>query len=123
MGDVVKNKALYEDRSPINFVDQIKAPLLLLAGGHDPRCPKSETQQVVDAIKKRGGTVEAKVYENEGHAAASRLEMGSCSVSCSSKKRIATWKHPVTLVPLSAGTESFDCAWRFASLIPRLRSG
>ena len=67
MGDVVANKALYEDRSPINFIDQIKAPLLLLAGGHDPRCPKSETQQVVDAIKKRGGTVEAKVYENEGH--------------------------------------------------------
>jgi dipeptidyl aminopeptidase/acylaminoacyl peptidase len=67
MGDVVTNKALYEDRSPINFIDQIKAPLLLLAGGHDPRCPKSETQQVVDAIKKRGGTVEAKVYENEGH--------------------------------------------------------
>ena len=31
MGDPVKNKALYEDRSPINFVDQIKAPLLLLA--------------------------------------------------------------------------------------------
>jgi dipeptidyl aminopeptidase/acylaminoacyl peptidase len=67
MGDVVKNKALYEDRSPINFIDQIKAPLLLLAGGHDPRCPKSETQQVVDAIKKRGGTVDAKIYENEGH--------------------------------------------------------
>jgi dipeptidyl aminopeptidase/acylaminoacyl peptidase len=67
MGDVVKNKALYEDRSPINFIDQIKAPLLLLAGGHDPRCPKSETQQVVEAIKKRGGTVDAKVYENEGH--------------------------------------------------------
>ena len=67
MGDPVKNKALYEERSPINYIDQIKAPLLLLAGGHDPRCPKSETQQVVDAIKKRGGTVEAKVYENEGH--------------------------------------------------------
>ena len=67
MGDPVKNKALYEERSPINYVDQIKAPLLLLAGGHDPRCPKSETQQVVDAIKKRGGTVDAKVYDNEGH--------------------------------------------------------
>ena len=67
MGDVVKNKALYEDRSPINFIDQIRAPLLLLAGGHDPRCPKSETQQVVDAIQKRGGTVDSKVYENEGH--------------------------------------------------------
>jgi dipeptidyl aminopeptidase/acylaminoacyl peptidase len=67
MGDVVKNKALYQERSPINFIDQIKAPLLLLAGGHDPRCPKSETQQVVDAIKKRGGTVDYKIYENEGH--------------------------------------------------------
>ena len=67
MGDPVNNKALYEERSPINFIDQIKAPVLLLAGGHDPRCPKSEAQQVVDAIKKRGGTVDYKIYENEGH--------------------------------------------------------
>jgi dipeptidyl aminopeptidase/acylaminoacyl peptidase len=67
MGDFEKNKALYEDRSPINFVDKIKAPLYLLAGGNDPRCPKEEAQQVVDAVKKRGGVVEYKVYENEGH--------------------------------------------------------
>jgi len=67
MGDPLKNKALYDDRSPIHFIDQVKAPLLLLAGGHDPRCPKSESQQVVDAIKKRGGVIEYKVYENEGH--------------------------------------------------------
>jgi dipeptidyl aminopeptidase/acylaminoacyl peptidase len=67
MGDLVKNKALYEDRSPINFVDRIKAPLYLLAGGNDPRCPKEEAQQVVAAVKKRGGVVEYKVYENEGH--------------------------------------------------------
>jgi dipeptidyl aminopeptidase/acylaminoacyl peptidase len=67
MGDPVKNKALYEERSPINFIDQVRAPLLLLAGGHDPRCPESETQQVVDAIKKRGGTVDYKIYKNEGH--------------------------------------------------------
>jgi len=67
MGDPVKNKALYEERSPINFVDRIKAPLHLLAGGNDPRCPKEEAQQVADAVKKRGGVVEYKVYENEGH--------------------------------------------------------
>jgi dipeptidyl aminopeptidase/acylaminoacyl peptidase len=67
MGDPVKNKALFEDRSPINFVDRIKAPLYLLAGGNDPRCPKSEAQQVVDAVKKRGGVAEYKVYEDEGH--------------------------------------------------------
>lgn len=67
MGDLTKNKALYEERSPINFIHQVKAPLLLLAGGHDPRCPYEESQQVVDAIKKRGGVVDFKVYENEGH--------------------------------------------------------
>ena len=67
MGDPVKNKSLYEDRSPIHFIDNVKAPLFLLAGGHDPRCPKEETQQVVDSITKRGGTVESKIYENEGH--------------------------------------------------------
>ena len=49
------------------WADRVKAPLLLLAGGHDPRCPKTEAQQVVDAIKKRSGVVEYKVYENEGH--------------------------------------------------------
>jgi dipeptidyl aminopeptidase/acylaminoacyl peptidase len=67
MGDPVKNKALFEDRSPIFFVDKIKAPLMLLAGGNDPRCPKSETLQVVEAIKKQNGVVDYKIYENEGH--------------------------------------------------------
>jgi dipeptidyl aminopeptidase/acylaminoacyl peptidase len=67
MGDPMKDKARLQERSPINFVDQIKAPLLLLAGGNDPRCPKTEAEQVVQAVKKRGGAVELKVYENEGH--------------------------------------------------------
>jgi dipeptidyl aminopeptidase/acylaminoacyl peptidase len=73
MGDPEKNKELLHDRSPIFFVNQIKAPLLLLAGGNDPRCPKEEAQQVVDAVKKRGGVAEYKVYENEGHGFA-RME-------------------------------------------------
>ena len=67
MGDPVKNKSLWEDRSPINFVDRVKAPVLLLAGGNDPRCPKSEALQVADVIKRGGGRIDFKVYENEGH--------------------------------------------------------
>jgi dipeptidyl aminopeptidase/acylaminoacyl peptidase len=67
MGNPVKDKTRLLERSPINFVDQIKAPLLLLAGGNDPRCPKTEAEQVVQAVKKRGGVVELKTYENEGH--------------------------------------------------------
>ena len=67
MGDPVENKALYEDRSPINFIDRVKAPLLLIAGGNDVRDPRGETEQVVAAIKKKGGVVQVKIYENEGH--------------------------------------------------------
>jgi dipeptidyl aminopeptidase/acylaminoacyl peptidase len=73
MGDPEKNKALWEERSPINFVDRIKAPLLLLAGAHDPRCPEEESKQVAAAIKKQKGVVELKIYETEGHGFA-RIE-------------------------------------------------
>jgi dipeptidyl aminopeptidase/acylaminoacyl peptidase len=67
MGDPVENKALYEDRSPINFIDHIKAPILLIAGGNDVRDPRGESEQVAAAIKKNGGLVQIKIYENEGH--------------------------------------------------------
>ena len=73
MGDPAENKAMYADRSPINFVDRIKAPLLLMAGGNDARCPAAEAQQVAAAIKKNGGFVQLKIYENEGHSF-SRIE-------------------------------------------------
>ncbi len=67
MGDPVTNKELWTDRSPYFFLDRVKAPLMILAGGNDPRCPKSEAQQVADSIRKRGGKVQLKIYENEGH--------------------------------------------------------
>jgi dipeptidyl aminopeptidase/acylaminoacyl peptidase len=67
MGDPAKDKARYQERSPVNFADQIKAPLLLLAGGHDPRCPSTEAEQVASAVRKRKGVIELKVYDNEGH--------------------------------------------------------
>jgi len=73
MGDPEKDKDRFRDRSPIFFIEQVKAPLLLLAGGHDPRCPKEETLQVVEAINKRGGVAEYKIYDDEGHSF-SRLE-------------------------------------------------
>jgi dipeptidyl aminopeptidase/acylaminoacyl peptidase len=73
MGDPVENKALYEDRSPINFIDRIKCPILLIAGGNDVRDPRGESEQVAAAIKKNGGFVQIKIYENEGHSF-SRIE-------------------------------------------------
>jgi dipeptidyl aminopeptidase/acylaminoacyl peptidase len=67
MGDPMKDKERLHERSPIYFVDQIKAPVLLLAGGNDPRCPPTEAEQIAAAIKKNKGVVDLKIYENEGH--------------------------------------------------------
>jgi dipeptidyl aminopeptidase/acylaminoacyl peptidase len=67
MGNPVQDRELWHDRSPIYFADQIRAPLLLLAGQNDIRCPAEETQQMAEAARKKGVTVEVKIYENEGH--------------------------------------------------------
>ncbi len=67
MGNPITDRELWRDRSPIFFADKIRAPLLLLAGQHDIRCPVEETQQMAEAARKNGATVEVKVYENEGH--------------------------------------------------------
>lgn len=67
MGDPVADAELWRDRSPIFFVDRIRAPLLLLAGANDIRCPAEETEQIVAAVRRSGGVAEAKIYEHEGH--------------------------------------------------------
>jgi dipeptidyl aminopeptidase/acylaminoacyl peptidase len=72
MGDPVADRELWRDRSPFFFAEHIKAPLLLLAGANDIRCPAEETEQMAEAVRQRGGTVEVKIYENEGHGFARR---------------------------------------------------
>lgn len=56
-----------EARSPINKVDQIKAPLLVLQGANDPRVKKAESDQIVQALRARGVPVEYVVKDDEGH--------------------------------------------------------
>ena len=67
LGDPEKNRKVYEADSPITYIHDVKAPLLVLQGDNDPRVPKEETQQVVDLVKKDGKTVDVHYYPNEGH--------------------------------------------------------
>jgi dipeptidyl aminopeptidase/acylaminoacyl peptidase len=53
--------------SPINRVDRIRCPLFVIHGKNDPRVPYTEAEQIVAAIKARGGIVEYKLYDDEGH--------------------------------------------------------
>jgi dipeptidyl aminopeptidase/acylaminoacyl peptidase len=57
---------LYE-RSPINYVDNIKCPLLVIQGRHDPRVVVEESEQIVNKLKEQKKPVEYMILEDEGH--------------------------------------------------------
>ncbi|QNM96079.1 S9 family peptidase [Chitinimonas koreensis] len=72
VGNPEKDTAQMEAASPVFHVDKIKAPLLVLQGAKDPRVNIAESDQIVDALKKRGVEVEYIVKENEGHGFANQ---------------------------------------------------
>jgi dipeptidyl aminopeptidase/acylaminoacyl peptidase len=56
-----------EARSPLNRVDAIRTPLLVIQGANDPRVTKAESDQIVAALRARGVAVEYMVKDDEGH--------------------------------------------------------
>lgn len=67
VGDPEKDAELLRSVSPLFHVERIKTPLLVAQGARDPRVPKAESDQFVDAMRKRGVEVEYIVKDNEGH--------------------------------------------------------
>jgi dipeptidyl aminopeptidase/acylaminoacyl peptidase len=72
LGDPAKDREVYENASPIKFLRQAKAPLLVLQGENDIRVPKEEAEQVVAIYKETGKTVDSHFYPQEGHGFAKR---------------------------------------------------
>jgi dipeptidyl aminopeptidase/acylaminoacyl peptidase len=54
-------------RSPIRYVNEIRAPLFVIQGANDPRVPQAESDQIVAALRARGVEVRYDVYDDEGH--------------------------------------------------------
>ena len=67
IGDPVKDAAVYRASSPMTYMHQTTAPLLVLQGDNDIRVPKSQAEEVVATLKADGRTVDAHFYPNEGH--------------------------------------------------------
>ena len=67
IGNPEKDKALLREVSPVFHVDQIKVPLFIAQGANDPRVKKAESDQIVEALKKRHVDVPYMVKDNEGH--------------------------------------------------------
>ena len=67
VGDAEKDKAQLTLTSPALNADKIKTPLFVAQGAKDPRVVKAESDQMVEALKKRGIDVDYMVKDNEGH--------------------------------------------------------
>ncbi len=68
MGDPLENAELWRSHSPYFFLDKVNAPVQLICGGNDPRCPASESIEARDRLLSFGKTVDFHLYPDEGHA-------------------------------------------------------
>ncbi|MDQ3817884.1 MAG: S9 family peptidase [Acidobacteriota bacterium] len=67
VGNLETEPEFLHSRSPLFFVDRIKAPLLIGQGANDPRVKQTESEQIVSAMRRAGKAVEYIVYSDEGH--------------------------------------------------------
>ena len=62
-----EGRELLESRSPLNFIEKIKKPLLIAQGANDPRVKQSEADQIVEAMTQKEIPVTYILFPDEGH--------------------------------------------------------
>src|SRR4030066_1761362 len=67
VGDPKKDQKFLKERSPLFSACRIQRPLFVIQGANDPRVKQQESDQIVDALKKKGGVVEYMIFPDEGH--------------------------------------------------------
>ncbi len=67
VGDPEREADYLREVSPVFHADRIRAPLLVAQGARDPRVNINESNQIVEALRRRGIPVEYIVKEDEGH--------------------------------------------------------
>jgi dipeptidyl aminopeptidase/acylaminoacyl peptidase len=69
-GSLEHDRDLLEAASPLNRVEAIRAPLMVIHGANDPRVPLGEAEQIHAVLSARGVRCELLVYHDEGHGLA-----------------------------------------------------
>jgi dipeptidyl aminopeptidase/acylaminoacyl peptidase len=67
LGHPVKDRDFLMERSPSTYMNDLKAPMLVIQGANDPRVIEAESRLVVESLREGGKEVEYIVFENEGH--------------------------------------------------------
>ncbi|MCD4783737.1 MAG: S9 family peptidase [Candidatus Eremiobacteraeota bacterium] len=70
VGNPDTDEEFLKSRSPLFKVDQIKIPMLIAQGANDPRVKQAESEQIVEAMKKKGIQYEYMLFPDEGHGLA-----------------------------------------------------
>lgn len=66
-GDPVTQAEMLADLSPINKVDRVTAPTIVLHGANDTNVPVVEAEQVVESLRQRDVPVHYVLFPDEGH--------------------------------------------------------
>lgn len=79
-GDPVKDKESLLRLSPSTYVDQVKAPLMIIQGANDPRVPVGEALQIHEIMNRKKIPSSLIIFADEGHGSAKKenqvLEIG-----------------------------------------------
>jgi dipeptidyl aminopeptidase/acylaminoacyl peptidase len=67
IGDLDTEKEFLRSRSPLFSINKIQKPLLIAQGANDPRVKNSESEQIVNAMRQAGKSVQYVLYSDEGH--------------------------------------------------------
>ena len=67
VGDPETEEDLLKERSPLYSADRIRTPILIAQGANDAQTPRSESDRMVEALRKRKIECEYWVFPDEGH--------------------------------------------------------
>ena len=67
IGDPLNQQEIYQQRSPVNHIDDIDCPVIFLQGLKDKVVPPSQSQSMVDKLIRKNIAVEYVTFKDEGH--------------------------------------------------------
>jgi dipeptidyl aminopeptidase/acylaminoacyl peptidase len=74
-GDPVEEAERYRAGNPITYVQDVRAPVLLIAGEQDSRCPLGQVMTYAVALKALGRPVDVHLYRGGHHANATEEQV------------------------------------------------
>ena len=67
VGPYPEQQKIYQQRSPINHIDQLNCPVIFLQGLEDKVVPPNQAKMMVDSLKQKGIDVVYVQFPDEGH--------------------------------------------------------